>query len=147
MLVDNKCLMRVELGSTMPDATRPRVLLADDHAEVLRALARLLRSACEIVGTVMDGDELFDAAERLAPDVVVIDLNMPGLSGLENCRRIKNALPQAQVIIVTAANDEEIGQEALRCGASAFVFKPRMVEDLLDAIEKAMQGRTLSSRG
>jgi DNA-binding NarL/FixJ family response regulator len=129
----------------MPVQLRPRVLLADDHAEVLRALARLLRPACEVVGSVMDGDELFDAATRLKPDVVVIDLNMPGLSGLENCRRIKRAMPQAQVIIVTAANDEEIGEQALRCGAAAFVFKPRMVEDLLSSIEKAMQGRALSS--
>ena len=131
----------------MLEPSRPRVLLADDHAEILRALTRLLRRACEVVGTVMDGDELLDAAIRLAPDVVVIDLNMPGLNGLENCRRIKSAMPRAQIIIVTAANDEEVCQEAMRCGATAFVFKPRMVEELLSSIEKAMHERALSDRG
>jgi DNA-binding NarL/FixJ family response regulator len=128
----------------MPEPSRPKVLLADDHAEILRALTRLLRPACDVVGSVMDGDALYDAAARLVPDVVIIDLNMPGLNGLENCRRIKRAMPQTQIIIVTAANDEEIGREAMRSGAAAFVFKPRMVEDLLSSIEKAMQARSLS---
>ncbi len=118
---------------------RPRLLLADDHVGVVNALKRLLAPFCELAGHVSDGRTLLEAVTRLRPDVVVLDLNLPEISGLEACRRIKHAAPDTKVILLTAADDATVKERALRMGASAFVLKIRMATDLLPAIEQALE--------
>jgi CheY-like chemotaxis protein len=102
---------------------RPRVVVADDHPSVLTAFGRLLRTSCDVVASVLDGHAAIEAVTTLRPDVLVIDLMLPDLNGLDVCRRIKLALPDTSVIIVTAFDDAHVRKIALRDGASAFVPK------------------------
>ena len=87
--------------------TRPRVLLADDHAGIVRALERMLSLECDVVGVVADGSEVAEAAARLQPVVTVVDLNLPNVSGLEACRRILRTNPRAKVILITGMVDDD----------------------------------------
>lgn len=116
--------------------TRPRVLLADDHPGVLKALKRVLSLDCDVVGVVVDGREVAEAVARLQPVVLVVDLNLPNVSGLEVCRRILQANSRAKVILITALFDDRIRTEALAAGASSFVPK-QSVDELIDAIRGA----------
>ena len=116
---------------------RPRVLLADDYANMLTAMERLLSYSCDIVGTVTTGAQLLDAARRLNPDIIVVDLHLPDMSGLDACRQLKAAAPDGSVIVLTAANDPKVRQGAFESGASAFVPKYRAGDELLPAIERA----------
>lgn len=118
----------------MTKSERPRVLLADDNAGILVAFERLLSSSCDVVGRVSDGVALLDAVTALQPDVVVVDLFMPMIDGLETYSRILRLVPQTKIVVVTAADDDSIRERALSAGASAFVPKPRVVDDLLPAI-------------
>ena len=120
---------------------RPRVLLADDYANMLMAIERLLSWSCDIVGKVTSGAELLAEAHRLRPDVMVVDLYLPDMSGLEACRQIKASALPGSVILLTAANDPKLQQSAFESGASAFVAKYRAGDELLPAIEKAFAGR------
>ena len=121
---------------------RPRVLVADDYEDLLAALRRLLEPSCEVVGCVADGDALFESMARLQPDVVVVDLFIPPLSGLEICRRIKHLAPETMVIIMSASADADIVKEARLAGASAFVNKAAASDDLVPAIQRAMATRS-----
>jgi len=115
------------------------VLLADDHAGILTALRRLLSPSCEIVGSVMDGVALIEAAARLKPDVIVVDVAMPELNGIDASQRIKQAMPQVKVIFLTASGDTGVREKAFSVGASAFVEKRAMGDRLLKAIQKALR--------
>jgi DNA-binding NarL/FixJ family response regulator len=115
---------------------RPRVLLADDYPGMVTAVSRLLSLDCEVVGTVADASALMESVQRLQPDLVVLDLNLPDLSGLEACRQITQAYPQTKVIVYTAVTDPEVRQRSLAVGASAFVSKLGPVTDLLSAIKR-----------
>ncbi len=119
-------------------SVRPRVLLADDDAGILHAFERLLTPSCEVVGQVTNLGALVDAVTRLQPDVIVIDLFMPTGNALEACRRLKEVVPQTKIVVVSAAYDASIRDEALRVGASAFVPKVRAAQDLLPAIQQAI---------
>jgi DNA-binding NarL/FixJ family response regulator len=114
--------------------TRPRVLLADDHAGILTALETMLEPSCEIVASVTDGVAAVEAAARLQPDVAVLDIAMPRMNGLDACLRIQETFPQIKILILTANDDPEVKQEAFRVGASAFVLKRLMAEELPQAI-------------
>ena len=129
-------------GASLEARPRPRVLLAEDYEALLVALRRLLSPSCEVVGSVADGLAAVDAAARLRPDVVVLDLNLPTLNGLEACRRIKEALPLSKVVLITAADDEAVRERAFELGASAFVLKHRIADELDPIIQKAFQGDT-----
>jgi len=120
---------------------RPRVLLADDYVGLLTAWKRLLEPSCEVVGTVRNGRALLDAAAALTPDVVVADLSMPEVGGLEACKQIKQARPETKVILVTAGGDEWVARAAFRAGASGFVLK-HSADDLLTAIQAVLRGQT-----
>src|SRR5215470_17702460 len=103
--------------------SRATVLLADDHTVVAEGLASLLRSEFTVVATVTDGAQLLEAARQLAPDVVVTDLAMPGMSGLDALRRLRAdgdapTSPKARVVVLTMHADPELAAEALRAGAS-----------------------------
>ena len=121
-------------------APRPRVLLADDYANILTAMVRLISSSCDVVGTVTNGAQLLEAAKRLDPDIIVVDLNLPDMSGLDACRLLRGAAPHSGVILLTAASDPKVKQGAFESGASAFVPKHRAGDELLPAIEKAFAG-------
>ena len=114
---------------------RPRVLLVDDHAEVLKAISRLLASDCEIVGSVIDGSTLLETAERLEPDVIVLDVNLPNINSLAACREITHVNPAIKVIMFTAMNDWDARQGFLEAGASAVVSKMASA-DLLSTIKR-----------
>lgn len=93
---------------------RPRVLLADDHQLLLEAFKKLLEEECEIVGMVTDGRALLEAAPRLKPDVVVLDISMPLLNGLEAGRRLKQMMPGIKLIFLTVNEDPDLVAEAFR---------------------------------
>lgn len=116
---------------------RPRVLLVDDDARILSAFERLLSPSCDVVGRVTDVDALFDEAARLQPDVIVVDLFMPARDGLETCRRLKVEIPQARIVVVSGADDGSTRNKALHAGASAFVSKMQVADDLVPAIQEA----------
>jgi DNA-binding NarL/FixJ family response regulator len=121
-------------------AARPPVLLADDYTNILTAMVRLISPSCVVVGTVTTGAALLETARRVSPDVIVVDLNLPDMSGLEACRQLKTAAPAASVILLTAASDPRVREGAFESGASAFVPKYRAGDELLPAIEKAFAG-------
>ena len=121
---------------------RPRVLVADDYADLLTAFKRLLAPSCEVVDCVADGDALFESMARLQPDVIVVDLFIPPDNGLEICRRIKHVAPETLVVIVSASTDADLAQEACRAGASACVNKAAAADDLVPAIQRAMATRS-----
>ena len=116
---------------------RPRVLLAEDHPEVAKAVCRVLSLDCEVVGTVADASAVLEAVQRLQPDVVVLDLNLSHSNGLDACRLITRANPQTKVIMFTALNDPDVKQRAFEVGASAFVSKMAGPgDDLLSTIQR-----------
>ena len=121
---------------------RPRVLLADDHALLLGAFEKLLTPECEIVGQVSDGRALITAAQQLKPDVIVVDIGMPHLNGLEAGRKIKQLLPDVKLVFLTMNEDADVAAEAFRAGASAYLLKRSAASELATAISEAMQGRS-----
>ena len=102
---------------------RPRVLVADDHAEVVKAVCRALSLDCDIVGTVADGGALMEAVQQLEPDVVVLDVNLPTVHGLEACRQLIQMNPAIKVVVFSAINEPEVSGALIAAGASAFVCK------------------------
>jgi DNA-binding NarL/FixJ family response regulator len=120
----------------------PRVLLADDHSLLLGAFARLLAGECEIVGQVSDGRALVAAAEKLKPDVIVLDIAMPVLNGLEAGRQLKERLRNVKLVFVTMNEDPDLAAEAFKSGASAYLLKRSAAPELLTAIREVMQGRS-----
>ena len=121
---------------------RSTVLLADDHAIVREGLARLFgEQEFEVVGAVGDGHLLVDAAKRLRPDVIVTDISMPGLSGLDVLARLKTEGLDSKIIVLTMHADASLATMALRAGASGFVLKEAAGEELLAAVRQALQGR------
>ena len=115
-------------------STRLRVLLADDYPGIVDAVRRLLALDCEVVGSVTDGPALLEATQRYRPDVIVLDLNLPKVHGLEACRRITKLYPTIRVVMFTVESDPAVRQRAFEAGASAFVSK-LAVDDLLPAIK------------
>ena len=115
--------------------TRPRVLLVDDHPGIVRALSRLLSTDCDVVGVMADGRGVADAAARLQPVVIVVDLNLPDVSGLDVCRQITHNNPRVKVIVISARIDEAIRDEALAAGASGF-FEKSAVNEMVVAIRR-----------
>ena len=115
---------------------RPRVLVADDHPAVAKAVCRVLALDCEVVGSVADGSAVLEAALRLQPDVIVLDLHLPNVNALEACRQITQANPQTKVIVFTAMNDPDIMKRSFEVGASAFVSKTSGNADLLSAVKR-----------
>ena len=120
----------------------PTVLLADDHVVFTDGIVRLLEGRFDVVGTVADGGLLVDATARLRPDVIVMDISMPTVSGLEVLRRLKAVHDQSRVVVLTMHADAKLAAEALRVGAKGFVLKQSSGEELVYAIDAVAQGRT-----
>jgi DNA-binding NarL/FixJ family response regulator len=121
---------------------RPRVLLADDHRLVREAFAQLLQPTCDVVGAVADGRALLAAAKQLRPDVVVLDIAMPLLNGLDAARQLKRQMPTLKVIFLTVSEDADLAAEAFRAGASGFLLKNSAASELFQAIREALEGRS-----
>jgi DNA-binding NarL/FixJ family response regulator len=119
-----------------------RVLLADDHALLLGAFEKLLAAECDIVGQVSDGRALIAAAEELKPDVIVLDIGMPLLNGLEAARQIKQKLRNVKLVFLTMNEDPDLAAEAFRAGASAYLLKRSAATELSMAIREVMLGRS-----
>ncbi len=120
----------------------PRVLLADDHALLLGAFEKLLADECDVVGKASDGRALVAAAERLKPDVIVLDIQMPLLNGLDAGRQIKQRVRDARLVFLTINEDPDLAAEAFRSGASAYLLKRSAASELMTAIREVMQGRS-----
>ena len=121
---------------------RPRVLLADDHTLLLGAYQKLLAPECDIVGQVSDGRALVEAAQKLKPDVIILDIGMPLLNGLEAARQIKPLVKNARLVFLTMHEDADLAAEAFRTGASVYVLKRSAASELLTAIREVMKGRS-----
>ena len=133
------------MNRPLPVSARPRVLLVDDDAGVRAAVTRWLARDCDVVGGVADGRDLLDAAARLQPDVILIDLNLADVNGLDVCRQVSQTIPQARVIVLSADDDGAIRHEAFAAGAVAFVAKQQITEGLLPAIARVCADRTAST--
>ena len=121
---------------------KPRVLLADDHKIVLEGLRSLLQSEFEIVGEVEDGRTLVAEAERLRPDLVVADISMPNLNGIDAARRIKKIDKRIRIVFLTMHADVTYAAGAFEAGASGFVLKHSAPQELVSAMREAMKGQT-----
>ena len=122
-----------------------RVLLADDHKMFAEALAKLLSQTYEIVGVASNGRELITLARELNPDVIVMDISMPLLNGMEALRMLKRTATRAKFVMLTMHTDVSLAAEAFRCGASGFVLKQAAGEELTTAIITALRGRSYLS--
>jgi DNA-binding NarL/FixJ family response regulator len=119
---------------------RPRVLLADDHLMLADALRKVIEPRCEVVGTVADGRALLEAADRLRPDIVVLDIGMPHLNGFDAGKKLKHTLPNVKLVFMTMHDDPYLVGEAFRAGASAFLLKEAAASELTDAIDQVLKG-------
>ena len=127
--------------TTSDDERRPRIVLADDHPAVLVAFARILRESCDVVASVSNGTEAIQAVTALKPDVLVVDLMMPDVDGLEVCRRVVQLVPETAVVIVTAFDDAHVRNIAIRDGATAFVPKSIASDRLADTVKTIFAGK------
>ena len=130
---------------------RPRIMLADDHRLLREAFARLLETDCDVVGSVADGRALLAAAADLQPDIVVLDVAMPLLNGLDAARQLKRDMPEVKVIFLTMSEDPDVAAEAFRVGASGYLLKNSAASELLQAVREVSRGRSyvtpLATRG
>ena len=124
---------------------RPTVLLADDHVVFTDGIVRILKERFDVVGTVTDGRSILDAASRLRPDVIVTDISMPTLSGIEGLRQLKANHDESRVIFLTMHSDARLAAEAFRLGAKGFVLKQSSADELVKAIEAVLAGHTYMS--
>ena len=120
----------------------PTVLLADDHVVFTDGIVRLFQDHFDVVATVADGSLLLDAVARLHPDVIVMDISMPKLSGLEALRQLKARQDQTKVIFLTMHAEAKLAAEALRVGAKGFLVKESSGAELINAVDAVLQGRT-----
>jgi len=125
--------------------SRIRVLLADDHRLVAEGLKRLLEPEFELVGAVEDGAALLLEAAKLKPDVIVSDISMPGLNGIEVLERLKNDWPNVKVVFLTMHHNVSYARQAMGRGALGYVLKHSAAEELLLAVRAAANGRTFVS--
>ena len=119
-----------------------RVLLADDHAIFAEGLEALLKDSFDLAGVVHDGRALLEAAEKLRPDVIVTDVSMPLMNGVEAIRQIRAQRPDARIIVLTMHRDTQLAAEAFRAGVSGYLLKVSPSEELVNAIREVAQGRS-----
>ncbi len=119
---------------------KPRVLLADDHDGVLDSLRDIVEPEFDVIGTVSDGEALLTAAKRLKPDVMVVDVSMPVMGGIEAARQLADLHPEGKIVFLSIHESPAIVREALSTGAAGYVLKTSADEDLIEAIREALQG-------
>ena len=121
---------------------RPRVLIADDHSIVAEGLRLLLEKRCEVIAVVRDGRQLLLDAPKLKPDVIVLDIAMPLLNGLDAAERLKQSLPHAKFVFLTMQDDPNLAAAALNLGAVGYILKSAAASELLTAISSVLQGKS-----
>ena len=121
---------------------RPRVLLADDHPALLEATTALLKPQFDVVGTATNGDALVSEAIRLCPDVIVADITMPVLSGIDAAHRLRKSAPSAKIVFLTIHSEEQFMKACMAEGALGYVLKSHMKAHLIPAIQAALDGQT-----
>jgi DNA-binding NarL/FixJ family response regulator len=128
-------------------SNRSRILIADDHILVADLCRKLLETEFDVVGTVSDGHALIRSALELKPDVIVVDIAMPMLNGLDAGQQVKETLPAVKLIYLTMNPDPEVAAEAFRRGASGYLLKTCTIEELVTAVRSVLRGMTyMSSR-
>ena len=125
--------------------SRTRVLLADDHEAMLDQVKGLLEKEFQVVGTARDGQAALDAVAELNPDVLILDISMPVLSGMQAAVQLKQKKSEVRIVFLTVHDDLDFAREALATGALGYVTKPRMATDLLVAIKEVLAGRSFVS--
>lgn len=120
--------------------TKPRVLLADDHTLVVEGFRRLLEDQCQLVGTVGDGRSLLDAIPQLKPDIVILDISMPVLNGIDAARVLRTKHPQIKIVFITMHADPAYVRAAFEAGASAYLLKRCVGEELAQAMRAVRSG-------
>lgn len=121
--------------------TKPRVLLADDHSILVDGLRQILNPEVELVGTAEDGRALVKAASKLVPDIVITDISMPVLNGIEATKELKKIHPEIKVIVLTMHANVKFAEAAFRAGADGFVVKRGAADELVTAIREVQKGR------
>jgi DNA-binding NarL/FixJ family response regulator len=121
---------------------RPRILLADDHTLVVEGFRKILEPEFEIAGVVSDGRALLTVALQQKPDVIVLDIGMPLVSGIDAGRELKRLIPRTKLIVLTMNEDADIAREALRRWASAYLLKKSAGAELINAVREVLKGRT-----
>ena len=119
---------------------RPRILIADDHKLMAELCQKILESEFDVVGTVVNGRELLRTAVKVEPDVVLLDIGMPVLNGLDAGKQLRNLLPTVKLIYVTMVTDPQVALEALHRGASGFLLKTCAADELVSAVRAALRG-------
>jgi DNA-binding NarL/FixJ family response regulator len=120
---------------------KARLLLADDHTLVLEGLKKILETDFDLVGAAENGRELLRLAEELKPDVVLVDISMPLLNGIDACKQLLKTTPDAKVIFITMHADADYVAEAFRAGASGYLLKRSAASELVNAIHEVLKGR------
>ena len=133
----------MSVGSRVP-AKKPKVLIVDDHAQVVHQVAALLADDFDVAGTATDGEQALHAAHRVAPDLIVLDINMPGMNGFQTMRALEERGSRVPVVFLSTLDEEEAVSEAFRCGALGYVVKSRAARDLPHALEHARRGRVFA---
>lgn len=118
----------------------PRVLLADDHTLVVEGFRRLLEDKCDLVGTVGDGRALLDSVSELNPDIIILDISMPVMNGIEAARRLKAKRPEVKLVFITMHADPAYVRAAFKAGASAYLLKRSVGEELSQALRAVESG-------
>jgi DNA-binding NarL/FixJ family response regulator len=121
--------------------TRPRILIAEDHSIVLAGLRKLVEMEGEVVGTVEDGRALVQEAQKLRPDIILLDISMPLLNGLDAARQIRKLVPESRLIVLTMHATSTYATEAFKAGASAYLIKRSAASELKHAIQAVLQGQ------
>lgn len=120
---------------------KPRVLLADDHTFVIEGFKKLLEDHCDLVGAVEDGRALIENALELRPDIVILDISMPRLNGIEAAKKLKKQIPEAKLIFVTMHADLAYVNAAFRAGASGYLLKRSAATELMQAVQSVMNNK------
>ena len=127
-----------------PSTVRARVLIADDHSIVANGLRLVLEKSCDVIGIIQDGRQLLIEAPKLKPDVIVLDIGMPLLNGLDAAERIKPLLPEVKFVFLTMMDDPNLAAAALNLGAVGYVLKQSAVSELLTAVSEVLQKKTVN---
>jgi DNA-binding NarL/FixJ family response regulator len=130
----------------MNESSRPKVLIADDHTMVAEAFKRLLETDFEVVGIVNDGQALVDFVSKLNPDVVLVDIAMPLLNGLDASEQIRSTNHKIRIVFLTMNQDRALTAEAFRRGASGYLLKTSAASELSEAIRAVLRGKYYMSR-